>query len=899
MTAVPTRLRVEHVDIPLGLSLARPRLSWTLPLNSAAQHAYQLRAHSEDAVEVWDSGRVESGQSVLVDFPGPAARSCERVIWQVKVWTDAGESDWSEPSWWEAGLLDSTDWSAQWIEPYEPHTGEPGARPAYHLRGSFTVPTCVRRARLYATAHGVYEAFLNGTRVGDSELTPGFTAYRTNLHVQTYDVTQLLPVGKEQDQVDVVLGATLSDGWFRGRTGAMRMANGFGPRTGLLMQLRLEHLDGSVTTIGTHGDWLSDTSEIVVADLMDGQAVDIRRAPRGWSAPGFDASTWSRVQLACGDLYENWHRLAASPAPPVRAVETIIPTVVKQLGTGAYVVDLGQNINGWLRLALPAEPGKLTITHGEALDAEGDVNTEHLRCVDFFTSDLLPAGQVDTVGLSGRSGEVFEPRHTTHGFRYARVEGVASLTEADVSGSVVHTDLRRTGTFTCSDPRVNRLHDIADWSFRGNACDIPTDCPTRERAGWTGDWMLFVPTAAFLYDVAGFSIKWLRDLAADQWDNGCLNNFAPDPGGNVAQELPTELLDSFAGSSAWGDACVVVPWELYLAYGDLNVLREFRPMMIRWVEFGAERARTRRHTSRMQRHPEPLPHEEYLWDGGFHWGEWCEPGAEDDAFRTADQAAVATAYLYRSASLLSRISELTGHVEDSRRYAELAASLLSAWRIEFLNPDGSLTAVAPATQATYTRALAFGLVPDELRPAAAERLVALIRAADTHVGTGFLATPYLLPTLAEHGHLELAYELLLRDGEPSWMTMLERGATTIWEDWHGIDANGQPHASLNHYSKGAVIRFLHTHVAGLRPSDDSGPETVGYRRFVVRPMPGGGITSADASLDTPYGVVRATWRTDEGGDIELTVTVPSGAEADVCMPDGRTFRAVPGTQVYR
>ncbi|MET8980030.1 family 78 glycoside hydrolase catalytic domain [Streptomyces sp. NPDC004539] len=886
--SVPVRLRVEHLDTPLGLHLPRPRLSWTLPAGSRVQLAHRVRTGT------WDSGRVESDRSVLVPFEGPATRSGERVEWQVKVWTDAGESGWSAPSWWEAGLLDPADWTARWIEPSESAPGEPGGRPAHLLRRTFTVPAPVARARLYATAHGVYEAYLNGRRVGDLELTPGYTAYRTHLHVQTYDVTEFLTEG------EAVLGAVLSDGWFRGRTGAMRMADGFGPRTAFLAQVRIEHTDGSVSVVGTDGGWRSATAEITAADLMDGERHDLRRALPGWSAPGFDTAGWAKAEEADGALYADLARLTASPAPPMRVVEEIAPVSVAPLPSGAHLVDLGQNVNGRLRLALPVQEGELTLTHGEALDADGDLTTEHLRGVDFFTGGLLDAGQVDTVRPAGRAGEVFEPRHTSHGFRYVRVEGAAGpLSTADATGAVVHTDLRRTGTFSCSDERLDRLHDIAVRSFRGNACDIPTDCPQRERAGWTGDWMLYVPTAAFLYDVAGFSVKWLRDLAADQWDDGCLNNFAPDPGGSAAQHLDAGLLDRFAGSSGWGDACVVVPWELYRVYGDLGVLEEFRPMMVRWVEFAAGRARSRRHPTRVERRPEPAPHERYLWDGGFHWGEWCEPGADQDAFRTADQGAVATAYLYRSASLLARISELTGHLEDTVRYAELAARVLDAWRTEFLAADGSLSPAAPATQATYVRALAFGLVPEPLRAATAARLVDLVRAADTHIGTGFLATPYLLPVLADHGHLDVAYELLLRDGEPSWMTMLERGATTIWEEWNGIDAQGRPHASLNHYSKGAVISFLHTHTAGLRAPEDPAPDSAGHRRFSVRPRPGGRLTRAEASLDTPYGTARSAWRITPDGVFELTVTVPPGTEADVVLPDGRIFRARPGTHVYR
>ncbi|MGW0665265.1 family 78 glycoside hydrolase catalytic domain [Streptodolium elevatio] len=880
----PTHLRVEHLEAPLGLHVRRPRLSWQLPSGSSRQFAYQLRTQE------WESARVESDQSVLVPFAGPEAASAERVVWQVKVWTDVGESAWSEPSWWEAGLLDPDDWSAQWIEPDETEPRpEPGARPGHLFRHEFALPSGVVRARLYATAHGVYEAFLNGHRVGDLELTPGFTAYRDTLHVQAYDVTDLLVAG------DNTLGAVLTDGWFRGRAGAMRLADSFGERTGFLCQLHAHHLDDSVTVVGTDGSWTTAVGEITSADLMDGQTDDLRRRQRGWTEAGFDGAGWAKARTANDGLYADFARLTASPAPPVRGVEEVRPASVAVLPSGVQVVDLGRNINGWVRLNVPAD-ADLTLSYGEALGADGDLDTEHLRGVDFQTGDLLSAGQVDRVIGSGRPGEVFEPRHTTHGFQYVRIEGAEKpLNLADVTGVVVHTDLRPTGRFECGDERLNQLHDAAVWGFRGNACDIPTDCPQRERAGWTGDWMLFVPTAAYLYDVAGFSVKWLRDLAVDQWDDGCLTNFAPDPGGRAVQHLPPELLDQFAGSSAWGDASVIVPWELYRVYGDLEILREFRPMMVRWVEFAAERARTRRHPDRAAARPEPAAHEEFLWDGGFHWGEWCEPGADGQAFRTADQGAVATAYLYRSAALLSRISALTGDDADAERFGLLAERALHAWRSEYIAEDGSLT---PATQATYVRAIAFGLVPDDLRAATADRLVKLVRDAGTHVGTGFLATPYLLPVLADTGHLDVAYDLLFQDTEPSWLTMIDRGATTIWEEWNGIDANGKAHASLNHYSKGAVISFLHTHVAGIRPPTDPDPGSAGYRRFTIAPQPGGGLARARAEFESPYGVISSAWRIDDDAFV-LEVTVPPGAEADVRLPDGRAFQALPGTHTFR
>jgi alpha-L-rhamnosidase len=560
------------------------------------------------------------------------------------------------------------------------------------------------------------------------------------------------------------------------------------------------------------------------------------------------------------------------------------------LSSGRHVVDVGQNINGWLRLTdVGPEGTRLRLLHGEALDPAGDVTQDNL--LEAEEGAAPEVFQVDEVVASGHPGETFEPRHTTHGFRYVRVEGYPGrLTAADVSGVVVHTDLRRTGWFRCSDEALNRFHEIADWSFRGNACGIPTDCPQRERSGWTGDWGLFVPTAALLYDVMGFSLKWLRDVAADQLPDGCVTNFAPDAMSGAAPE--DAFWRSLQGSSGWGDAVVIVPWELWRAYGDVEVLAELWPSMVRWVDYAATMARTRRHPSREAARPEPLPHEPYLWDGGFHWGEWLEPGVDVVASLSGDQGSVGTAYLHRSATLAAQVGGMLDRHDEAERLSTLADRVLDAWRTEYVGSDGGVT---PDTQANHVRALAFGLVPDALRERTADRLVQLVREAGTHVATGFLATPYLLPVLADTGHLDVAYELLLQRTPPSWLAMVERGATTVWESWEGIDASGRADASLNHYSKGAVVSFLYRYVAGIQLSDDH----PGYRRFRVAPQPGGGLKWAQAIHSSPYGRIESSWHR-EGSRLELVVTVPPGTSAEVVLPGAHGVEQQgPGTVVYR
>jgi alpha-L-rhamnosidase len=859
----PSELRLDHGPRLLGVTERRPRMSWLLPPGSSQQLAYRIEAGS------WDSGAVETDRCTYIDFGGEALSSRQQVTWRVKAWTDVGESDWSDPAQWEMGLLEPADWQARFVSPVEDVVGAPGRRPAHVLRRVFEVDGPTTAARLYATAHGIYELFLNGTRVGDLELTPGFTAYRSHLEVQTYDVGALLRPGRN------CLEAILSDGWYRGQVGYTREHDAYGDRTALLAQLERTGEDATVQLVVTDGDWEAATGPLVAADLIEGQREDRR----------LEVGPWRLVEVVDGDL----DRLTSSPAPPTRAVEELVPVSVTAVEPARHVVDLGQNINGWIRLTSPIPEGTtVTLSHGERILEDGTVDLEHLRPFALGTTDPLSSGQVDEV-IGGRGGEPFEPRHTTHGFEFVQIDGhPGPIGVGDVQGVVVHTDLRRTGWFRCSDERINRLHEAAVWSFRDNACEVPTDCPQRERAGWTGDWQVFAPTAAFLYDVAGFSARWMRDLAADQWPDGRVPNYIPDPGGPAAYDHP--MAQFIHGSAGWGDAAVLVPWEMWLAYGDERFLTDCYDAGAGWVEFAERAAKWGRHTTRVAERPEPAPHEAFLWDTGFHWGEWCEPGGNPDGLFTLemDVADVATAYLHRSSYLLGRMAGVLGRVADEARWLALADGTLDAWRREFI-VDGT---VRPDTQANLVRALAFGLIPDDLRATAAARLVELIRGAGTHLGTGFLATPHLLPVLVDSGHVDVAYDLLFQDTSPSWLSMIDAGATTIWENWEGVDAGGS--GSLNHYSKGAVVGFLHRYTAGIR-IDEDGP---GYRRFLIQPVPDARLTHAEAALDSPYGPIRSSW-SRSGRQVQLELDVPPGTEADVVLPDGASHHAVPGHHSYR
>ncbi len=781
--------------------------------------------------------------------------------------------------------MNDRTWTARWIEPEEAEDMRQIQRPIYQLAGRFEVAS-LGAAALRITAHGLYEAFLNGVRVGDRELTPGFTAYRKRLQVQTYDVTALLLPGKN------VLAVLLSDGWWRGQTTIARRPNSYGATVAVLAELAV---DGHLA-IATDATWKSTPSHVTAADLIAGEIHDMRLRRADWALPATDRDRWSAVRV----VDHPFDVLCDTIGPPVRRMGELPAVSVRQVGPTRHVVDFGQVSNGWIRLSdLGPRDTRLTIVHGEELTPAGDdVQIDALAGDGSFFKDPAwdPAFQTDIV-ISAGDGSEFEPRHSTKGFRYVRIDGhPGPLDPSACTSIVVHNDVTPLGNFHCDVDDLNWLHTAADWSLRTNLCDVPTDCPTRERAGWTGDWQIYVDTAAFLYDVTDFSYKWLLDAAADQLPSGAVLNFVPDPAphGHARVAWWTEL----QGSAGWGDAIVHVPWELYRATGRTDWFEPLFDAMRRWVDFASDRAATGRHPDRAARRPEPAAHERFLWDSGFHFGEWNEPERpqvdEDstegtvtklqDVLIAQDHGPTATAFLHRSAAQLAEIAKLLDRPEVSAQYAELATNAKRAWQLEFIDGDGRVT---PTTQPNLVRAVAFGLVPDELRQQTADDLAALVRADGNHLATGFLATPFLLPVLADNGHVEVAYDLLFQRTSPSWLAMRDRGATTIWEGWNAIDADGIVKESLNHFSMGAVVGFLHRYVAGLQLLEP------GYRRFRVAPRPGGGVTQASAHHDSPHGRIEVAWQL--GHDIgSLQLLVPDGCEAELVLPGEAPVTLGPG-----
>ncbi|NQX10327.1 family 78 glycoside hydrolase catalytic domain [Microbacteriaceae bacterium VKM Ac-2855] len=823
-SAAPTVPRFDHrteAGAVLGLASPCPALSWTVPSADPgyAQREYEIEIERPTGQERY---RVSSADQVLVPWPGAPLVSRERVSVRVRV-ADEQWSEWSAPAVAEAGLFEESDWTAGFITPA---TLGLLRQPAPELRGVISIPGDVVSARLYATAHGVYSAQLNGLPLDDSVLAPGWTAYQHRLRYHVYDVTALIRPGS--NQLDVVLG----NGWWRGRFGFLGERAIYGDRLALLAQLEVTTADGAVHVLGTDDTWRARPTGIVEDDIYDGQTTDLR----------VDAAFDAPVERIDADL----SLLVAPDGPPVRTTERIGAQRVWTTPQGTTLVDFGQNVVGWVRItARAAQPGSpVVVRHAEVLEA-GLLGVEPLRS----------AKATDTYLLSGVKTEVLEPSLTFHGFQYAEISGLSDVRAEDVEAVVIGSDLRRTGWFDSSHPLLDRLHENVVWGMRGNFVDVPTDCPQRdERLGWTGDIQIFAPTASFLFDSAGFLTSWLADLAAEQAADGSVPHVIPDI-------LRTPLTS--APAAAWGDAAVVVPWVLWQRTGDSGVLRRQYSSMRAWVDRLAEAAG-----------------DDLIWRGGFQYGDWLDPTAppEDPADAAADSDVVATACFARSTRLLAESARQLGYTEDAEHYSKLADRIVAAFRREFVTASGRILSDA---QTVYAIALEWNLLAEDERRAAGDRLADLVRLGGFRIATGFIGTPVICDALTNAGHSDVAYRLLFQTHAPSWLYSVTMGATTIWERWDSLLPDGTINpsgmTSFNHYALGSVVDWVHRSIVGLAPA------APGYRVIDVTPLPPTQLDRARARHLTPYGEVDVSWVRKDGLFV-LDVTVPVGATARVTLP---------------
>jgi alpha-L-rhamnosidase len=847
-----SNLTCEYQSNPLGIDVLKPRLSWQIlsDQRGAYQTAYQIfAAISETGLEsgqalLWDSGKVETDQSVLVQYNGPMLTAGQRVYWKVRVWNEAGKVTDSATAWWEMGLLDSGNWQADWISPdWDEEAGLP--QPAPLLRRDFTVGGNLITARIYTTSRGLYELRLNGRRVTDAVLTPGWTSYEHRIQYQTYDVTDLLHEG------DNTLGAILGDGWYRGYMGFTGERNLYGKQLALLLQLQLTYADGQVDIISSDGQWRAARGPIRMSDIYMGETYDARQEASGWDYVGYDDSNWCGVRV----LDQTKNNVVAQIGPYIRRHEEIRPVHILQSPKGETIVDFGQNMVGWVQMRVRGPAGTtIALHHAEVLDQQGNLYRENLRLARQTTCYTLK-------GLTD-ADEIFEPHFTFQGFRYVAVKGFpGEPNPKNFTGIVVHSDMPHIGTFECSNPLINQLQHNILWSQKGNFVDVPTDCPQRdERLGWTGDIQVFIRTACFNMNIATFLTKWLRDLSADQEPNGSVPFVVPDVIAKIGLgELGSE---QNSGAAAWGDAALICPWTIYLCFGDTRLLEEQYESMANWIAFMHHQA-----------------DEDLVWRKGFQFGDWLDYRGPDERLPApvTNTELIATAFFAYSTHLMANVAGILGNAKDLEYYTDLATKVKAAFNAEFVTPAGR---IGPNTQTAYVLALHFDLLPENLRPMAVERLVEVIHQGRYHLTTGFVGTPYLCHVLSRYGRTDVAYKLLNQESCPSWLYPVKQNATTIWERWDGIKPDGSFQDvgmnSFNHYAYGAIGDWLYQVVGGIRLD----PEMPGYKRILIQPQPGGGISHAKASFDSMYGRIESDWSLNDTC-FQLAVTIPSNTEGAV------------------
>lgn len=882
-------LRCEYGENPLGIDVLAPRLSWVLKsaVRGQSQTAYQvLVAGCSDKLvpgkaDLWDSGKIDSDQSCHVVYAGKELTSGQPCYWKVRVWNKDGQpSDWSQPDSWSMGLLKPSDWQAQWIGappcnakrtmlagPAKDTQDDSPIPPSPLLRKSFDVTGGIRRAMIYVTALGVYELQINGRRVGDHILAPEWTNYQTRIQYQTFDVTEMLREGPN------AVGATLADGWYAGRLGPIEWPKPF-PRRGvygfdrqLLVQLEIEKADGSRQIVATDGTWKIDPdSPIRSADNFLGEVYDASKDQPGWDTPGFDDSAWKPVTV----YPSSQAVLSAQMNEPIRIVDTIATISIAEPKPGVYVFDLGQNIVGWASVRLEGPAGtEVTLRHGECIEDDGML----------YTANLKSAIQTEKYVLDGRGPREFHPHFTYHGFRYVQVTGLAQRPTLDMlTGKVIASHAPVVGQFVCSNPLLSQIWKNIVWTQRGNMHSVPTDCPQRsERMGWMGSDMPFLQTAIFNMDMAAFYTKYIRDMRDAQFADGRFPDYTPfphdDPSGKPADDsMFSQTPFHNMGAPGTMEAAIVIPWNVYLNYGDKRILEQHYPAAKRCIEYlrSVNPDLIRKHGS----------------GHGFDWlnGDMLDVEGFPKHGAWASSELFGTAFFAHATALLAKMAAMVGRDDEARQYGELAEQIKAAFQRVFVEPDGR---TAGDTQTGYALALAFDLLPDELRPKAAEHFMANICGPyHGHLSTGVSTTHHAMLELSRNGYHDAAYRIANLRTCPSWGYMIDNGATTIWEWWDGYvkersaakfkDPNMN---SFNHREFGSVGEWMWRTLVGLNP-DEANP---GYKHFFLRPRPVGDLTWLKAEYDSIHGPIVVDWRLEEGR-FTLRTIIPPNTSATIAIP---------------
>ena len=878
-------LTTNHMSEYLGLE-ETPYFSWKIrsEKENTFQKSYRITVRNGQKT-VWDSGRVESGDTTFITYKGEPLESSTVYEWEVEAEDNYG-SIAKEKSCFETALLNAGDWKAVWVEsalPVKKRKKGFGNQPAPTLfRKGFRLPSGVKKARLYVTCHGIYEASLNGVRVDDRCFAPEYSSYDSYLSYQTYDVTGMLQAG------DNVLGMYVADGWYFCVTTTINKKTAKQPHA-VLYQLLVEMEDGKKTVICSDGSEMTAAGPVCFSDLFAGEKYDANLELPGWDTCSFSADGWTPVKRT----KESLANLHAQIGEPVRAVADIKAVKAYVSPKGEHIVDFGQNLAGHVRFRVHAPKGTtIVLDHFETTDLEGN----------YFDNILGEAGigegcEQRVEYVSSGKDEVYEAKFSFHGFRYVRVSGLDVVDPEDFTAVAVSTCKKKLGTFSTSDPRLNRLYENTIWSQRSNMISIPTDCPQREKAGWTGDIGIYAATALQNEDVTGFLTRWLKSVSADQGKDGFIPMVVPHNQTYKSLGVLLGLMGGFKGSigvAGWGDACVLVPKAMYEQTGNTEILRSQYDTMKKWADFIL-------YTSARYRGNRKLPKEvdSLLWNTGFHYGEWLIPSKTKNGLSDAKSMSqsmnegkkyIPEIFSYVTMRNVSEIAGILGKKEDQSYYADKAEKILGAFEKGVIGPDGKMPV---DVMGAYAIPLHYGLVPEHLKE---QFIGTVLKKIDENGGcldTGFLGTPVLLDTLCSCGHSDRAYDLLFQDKCPSWLYEVDHGATTIWESWITTKEDGSPmNVSLNHYAFGCVDDWMFKNINGISPI------VPGYKKFRVRPVMDSRITRAERSFESEYGQIVSEWERKDG-TFTLKVVVPPCTTAEIILPNGDRFEKGSGEYTFR
>ncbi len=825
---------------------------WTLVSDrrNVLQTAYrmQISLFPDFSHLLFDTRRRESEESVAVSLSGFVPEDATVYHVRVMVWDNKAEqSPWSDPV-----TIETADgkkaWEALFITA-DVHENDKDRSDARLLRKEFLLDEKLVSAKAYVTSLGLYEFYVNGNQIGEDLFAPGWTSYDKRLLYQRYDLTDLLSEGTN------CIASMVGNGWYKGVIGFELHKNNYGQKNAFFCQLELETVSGKKRIFCSDRSWKWHEGPVLFSELYDGETYDARSEIPGWNEPGFDQSAWKSVEV----VEHDYATLSPEEGVPVQVIEEVTAKKLLTTPKGETVIDFGQNLTGWVKFSVQGKAGeKVVLRHAEILDATGN----------FYTENLRSAKQTVTYILKGeKKGETYHPHFSFQGFRYIALDAYPGTVDlSNFTAQVIHSKMEKTGTFSCSNPLINQLQHNIRWGLKSNFLDVPTDCPQRdERLGWTGDAQIFVSTACYLKNTLAFFSKWLRDLEADQRDDGAVSNVVP----NVIRDqgIIDGVVGSPFGSSAWGDAATIIPWTLYRYYGDSEVLKKQYSSMERWVGFMQSEAT-----------------DGLIWEKSFSFGDWVALDAKPGSYLGATPTSlVSTSFYALSTQILAKSAKLLGKDEDEHKYTKLYEEIKVAFNRKFMGRDNRPLS---RTQTSCILPLVFDLLSPEQTGPTVDLLCELLDEHDGHLCTGFVGTPYICKALSDNGKLKQAYDLLLKQDYPSWLYQVTQGATTIWEHWDGLKPDGTMWSpdmnSFNHYAYGAVGEWLYTVVAGLNIDE----EKPGFKHAIIRPRIGGGLSFAEASHLSPYGEIKSRWEI-QGEKVILEVSIPANTTATILLDDAQ------------